>query len=111
TMISTYTHGSSIFFTNFNQRSKTVFNSFYLGFIFMVGVFNECEFFLINIITGINSYFFYYSGCYLGSIWSKMNICNYWCIITSFPKFIFNFQKVLSFLFTRGSNSYEFCTC
>src|SRR5262249_40095772 len=93
--------------TDLYEWSKSFTDAVDLFGVIGIRIFDQFEFFLIDIITGIDPDLFYDPGGYLSRIGCKMNIGNEGRGIASFVQLIFYVQQVLRLSFGRGGDAHE----
>ena len=109
-MVRSNAHGSSVLFTNFNKRNKPIANALQFSSVRFVCVYNFFELLFVGIVPRIHTNLLYNARCNLRGVRSKVNIGDKGNVITSLLKFFANVAKILSFIFTWGSNSYQLTT-
>src|SRR5690606_11494171 len=109
-VVSAYAHRCAILFTNFYKRCKLLVDAIQFSLVLRIGIIYLVEFFLISIISGVDTHLFYYTGGYLGSIRGKVYIGYQWCIIATHTQLLFYFGQVLGFFNTWSGNTHVLTT-
>src|SRR4051812_25226775 len=76
-------HSGAVLLADAYQGGKACTDAVYFFRIVSVRIFNQFKLLLINIVAGIDTYFFYNTRRYFSGIGCKVNICHQWCSIAT----------------------------
>ena len=108
-MIYANADGGSVFFTNVEERDKTVAYLLQFGGIFFVGVFQKVKcFYFVNVVTGVDTYFFHHFGGGIGCSGVEMYVGNERGGISLGIQFFPDLSQVAGFAFSLCGETHIF---
>ena len=106
-MVRADAHSRSVFLADAHQRREALTNTFKFCHIFGIGVVDDGELLLIDIIAGIDAHLFHQSRSDLRSIRRVVDVCDKGRCIPAFAKACTNGLEVFRFADRRCSDAYQ----
>ena len=108
-MIYANADGGAVFFTNIEERDKTVAYLLQFGGIFFVGIFQKVKcLYFVNIVTGVDAHFLHLFGGCVGGPGVEMNIGDKRSRVSLAVQFFPDLAQVTGFAFTLCGETYIF---